>query len=60
MIMTALEDGVMKWFVVRDIHLTLVGEDASLDLPVREVGAEREGDILVHGLKGLEDKGVAG
>ena len=38
----------------------MVGEDSSLDFPVREVGAEWKGNIVVHGLESLEDKQVAG
>ena len=59
-VMTALEDGVAKCFVIRDIHPTLVGENSSLGLPVREAGVEWEGNILVYGLESLEDKRVTG
>ena len=33
--------------------MALVGEDSGFDLPVGEVGAEWEGNILMHGLKCL-------
>ena len=46
-------------FVVGDIDAALVGQDAHIDLPIRQVQAEGEGDVFIHGLKGLEDKGVA-
>ena len=58
MIMTALEDGTAKGVVCGDIDTAFVREDAGLDLPVGQAGAEGKRDVLVHGLEGLEDKGV--
>ena len=59
MVVTALENGVAEGVVVGDIDTTLVGQDACFDLPVGEAGTEGERDVLIHGLEGLEDKGVA-
>ena len=33
--------------------MAFVGEDSGFDLPVSEAGVEWEGNILMHGLKGL-------
>ena len=59
MAMTVLKDGAVKGFIVQDVDMTLVSQDTSFNLPVREVGAEGEMDILVHRLQCLKDKGVA-
>ena len=48
MVMTILKDGVAEGFIVRDVHPTLVGEDACFDLPIREVEMEGERNILMH------------
>ena len=37
----------------------MIGQDACFDLPVRETGSEGKRDVVIHGLEGLEDKGVA-
>ena len=58
MVMAAFEDGVAEGVVCRDVDAALVGKDAGFDLPVSELRAEWERDIFVHGLEGLEDKGV--
>ena len=36
MVMTALEDSVAKGVVIGDVDAALVGQDACVDLPVRE------------------------
>ena len=59
MVMTVLEDGVVKGFIVWDVNVTLVSQDTSFDLPVRKAGVEGEGSVFVHRLECLEDKGVA-
>ena len=59
MVMATLEDGVAKGFVIGDIDLTLIGHNACHNLPVRKVRVKGEGNILVHGLKGWENKGAA-
>ena len=41
-----------------DIDVALIGQDACFDLPIGETGTEGERDVVSHGLKGLEDKGV--
>ena len=46
-------------FIIRNVNTSLVGKDASFDLPVRQAGVEWEGDVLVHRLESLENKGVA-
>ena len=60
MVMALLEDGEAEGIICRDIDATLVGQDAGFDSPVSEVGAEREGNVLMHGLECLQDKGVTG
>ena len=60
MIMTAGKDGAAEGVVGGNIDAAFVGEDARVHLPVSKAGAEREGNILVHGLECLQDKGVAG
>ena len=57
-VVTLLENGVAEGIVVGDIDTTLVGHDACFDLPVGEAGMEGERDVFIHGLEGLEDKGV--
>ena len=58
MIMATLENSVAKGFIIGDIDAPLVGEDACFDLPVKEAGTERERNILVHRLEGLEDNRI--
>ena len=58
-VMTSLEDGVAEGFTIRNINTSLVGKDASFNLPVGQAGTEREGNVLIHRLESLEDKGVA-
>ena len=58
-VVTSLENGAAEGIIVGDIDTPLVGQDACLDLPVGEAGMEGERDVLVHGLEGLEDEGVA-
>jgi len=57
-IMAVFKDGMVNGVIIRDVNSTLVGEDASFVLPVREVGAESKGDGTVHGLEGLKYEGV--
>ena len=57
-VMTTLENSVTQGVVVGDVDPALIGQDACFDLPVRETGTEGKRDVLVHGLEGLEDKGV--
>ena len=59
MIMASCEDSAAEGVVCRDIDTAFVGEDAGFDLPVGQPGMEGERDILVHGLKGLENEGVS-
>ena len=47
--------------VVRgNIDSPLIREDAGLNLPVGQAGTEGKRNVFVHGLKSLEDEGVAG
>ena len=55
MIMASFQNGAMKGVVRRDIDTAFIGEDAGFNLPVNQPGTEGEGNILVHGLEGLED-----
>ena len=57
-IMAARENGAAEGVVGRDIDTAFVGKDASFDLPVCEPGTEGERNVLMHGLEGLENKGV--
>ena len=59
MVVTALEDGVVKGVIIGDIDAALIGQDIHFNLPIRKTGAERERDIIVHGLKGVKNKEVA-
>ena len=59
MVMALLENSTAKRVVRGDIDMTLVSEDASFDLPVGQPGMEGEREVLMHGLEGLENKGVA-
>ena len=58
MIVASFKDGTAKGVVRGDIDLPFVSEDASFNLPVSKAGTEGERDVFVHGLEGLEDKGV--
>ena len=58
MIMAAFEDGAAEGVVCRDVDAALVGKDARVNLPVSKSGMERKGNIIVHGLESLQDKGV--
>ena len=58
MVMTSLEDGVVEGFIIRNVNTSLVGKDASFDLPVRQASVERERNALIHRLESLEDKGI--
>ena len=55
--MALLKDGAAKGFIVGNIDVTLVDENACIDLPVGKVGMEWKGNILIHRLESLEDKG---
>ena len=59
MIVAPFKDGVAKGIVCGDIDTAFIGEDAGFDLPVGQLGAEGERNILVHGLEGLENEGVS-
>ena len=58
MVVTALEDGVVKGVITGDIDVALIGQDTHFDLPIRKTGVEGERDVIVHGLKGLKNEGV--
>ena len=58
MIMAPFKDGAAKGIIRGDINTAFIGEDASFDLPVGQLGVERERNILMHGLEGLEDEGI--
>ena len=47
----------MEGVVDRDVDTAFVSKDAGFDLPVGEPGTERTGNVLMHGLEGLEDEG---
>ena len=57
-IMAACKNGAAKGIVRGDVDTAFVGEDAGFNLPVSQPGTEGEGNVLVHGLEGLEDKGI--
>ena len=58
-IVAAFEDGTAKRVVRGDVDTAFVRKDAGVNLPVSQPGTEGEQDVFVHGLKSLEDKGVA-
>ena len=55
MIMASFQDGAMKGVVRGNIDTAFIGEDASFNLPVGQLGMEGERNILMHGLEGLEN-----
>ena len=57
-IMAPLKDGTAEGVIGRYVDTAFVGEDTGFHLPVGKAGAEGERDILVHGLKCLEDERV--
>ena len=58
MIVASRKNGVVEGVVGGDIDTAFIGEDASFNLPVGQLGTEGERNILVHGLEGLENEGV--
>ena len=60
MIVAAFKNVAAEGIICGDIDTAFVGEDSSLNLPVSKAGAEWEGNILMHRLKCLEDKGISG
>ena len=58
-VMAPLENSMTEGVVIGDIDAALIGQDACFDLPVGEAGTEGKRDIIVHGLEGLENEGVA-
>ena len=58
MIVAMRKDGVAEGVVGGDVDPSFVSEDTGLNLPVSKAGTEGKRDVFVHGLKGLEDKGV--
>ena len=53
MIMTSFKDGTAEGVIGGNVDATFVSEDSSFNLPVGKVGAEGEGNILMHRLKHL-------
>ena len=58
-VVASLKNGVAEGIVVGDIDAALIGQDACFNLPVGEAGPEGERDIIIHGLEGLENEGIA-
>ena len=58
-IMAALKNGAAERVISGDIDVAFVGEDACFNLPIGEARAEGKGNVLMHGLECLKDKGVA-
>ena len=58
MVMAPFKDGASEGIICRDVDTALVREDAGLNLPVGELGAEGEWNVFMHGLEGLEDEGI--
>ena len=58
-VVATLQNSVPEGVVIWNIDTALIGQDACFDLPVGEAGMEGERDVLVHGLEGLEDEGIA-
>ena len=56
--MAALEDGATEGVVCRDVDAAFVHKNAGFDLPVSQARTEGKRNVLVHGLEGLENKGV--
>ena len=53
MIVAMPKDGKAKGVIIGDINMALVGQNAGFHLPVGKAGAEREWNVLMHGLKRL-------
>ena len=60
MVVAACEDSVTDGVIIRDVHTVFVGENPSFMLPVREAGAESEGDGTIHRLESLEYERIVG
>ena len=60
MIVVAGDNRMAKVKIIWDIDPSLEGEDTSIVLPVREVGAEGWGNFTGHGLEGSENDEVRG
>ena len=58
MIMASFENGAAKGVIHGDVDMAFVGKDASFDLPVSQPGTKGERNVFMHGLEGLENKGV--
>ena len=58
MIMATCKDGMAKGVISGDVNTVFVCQNAGLHLPVSKVRVKREQNVLVHGLKCLQDKGV--
>ena len=57
-IVATFENGMAKGVISRDIDTAFIHEDTGFDLPVCEPRMERERNVLMHGLEGLDDEGV--
>ena len=53
MIMALFKDSAPEGVIGWNVDVSFVSEDSGFNLPVSEAGTEWEGNILVHGLKGL-------
>ena len=58
MIMATCKDGMAKGVISGDVNTVFVCQNAGLHLPVSKARVKREQNVLVHGLKCLQDKGV--
>ena len=56
--MASFKDSTAEGVVRGDINSPFVSEDTGFNLPVSKVRTEGKRDVIMHGLKGLEDKGV--
>jgi hypothetical protein len=58
MIMGTSNNVMTKRARVRDVNMVLVGEETTINLPVRETRAEGRGNSAIEGLEGIADKDI--
>ena len=58
-IVALFENGPAERVISGDVDAAFVGEDVRFDLPIGEAGMEGKGDVFMHGLECLKDKGIA-
>ena len=60
MVVAVLEDSAAKVTIRGNVDVAFVSKDSVDVFPIGEPGAKGRGNGAIHGLEGLEDKGVGG